>query len=63
MFILHATQKRRNVTSQRSRGHVKFTNLNKLHACLYQRKHKELFLKCFSLNKSDKEERQVCPLL
>ena len=43
-----------------SRGHVE---LNKLHACLRQRKYKELFLKCFSLNKSDKEERKVCPLL
>ena len=42
--------------SMRSRGHVEFTN--KLHACLHQRKHKELFLKCFSLNKSDKEERK-----
>ena len=29
--------------------------LNKLHACLRHRKHTELFLKCFSLNKSDKD--------
>ena len=38
-----------------SRGHVE---LNKLHGCLRQRKHKELFLKRFSLKIVKEETKQ-----